>query len=141
MKLRKSKKLVKLAEKFQPWDFGFNLEIEREMLNRMYEFYSSDKPVAVGSERVAREVKLAIKLLGIIMEEDSAVSWTEIGNIHGWKLNKYVNVRNASRFWHFLELEEPTIRDYLRQMKAWYLYNKLRLYRMRTWWEQVNKMI
>ena len=82
MKLRKSKnkKLIKSAMKFQPWDFGFNLEIEREMLNRMYEFYSSDKPVAVGSERVAREVKLAIKLLGIIMEEDSAVSWGGLGN-------------------------------------------------------------
>ena len=52
MKLRKNKnkKLIKSAMKFQPWDFGFNLEIEREMLNRMYEFYSSDKPVAVGSE-------------------------------------------------------------------------------------------
>ena len=137
MKLRKSKnkKLIKSAMKFQPWDFGFNLEIEREMLNRMYEFYSSDKPVAVGSERVAREVKLAIKLLGIIMEEDSAVSWTEIGNIHGWKLNKYVNIRNASRFGTFPKLEEPIMKNYLRQTKAWYLYSKLRLYRMHTWWD------
>ena len=139
--MKKKNKLTKLAEKFQPWDFGFNLEIEREMLNGMYKFFSSNKPTTMGSERAAREIKLAIKLLEIIMEEDSAVSWTEIGPIHGWKLNKYVNVRNASRFWNFLELEEPTIRDYLRQMKAWYLYNKLRLYRMRTWWDQVNKMI
>ncbi len=40
MKLRKNKnkKLIKSAMKFQPWDFGFNLEIESEMLNRMYEF-------------------------------------------------------------------------------------------------------
>lgn len=129
MKLRK----IKLARKFQPWDFGFNLEIEREMLNRMYKFYSSDKPVAVGSERVAREVKLAIKLLGIIMEEDSAVSWAEIGNIHGWKLNKYINTRNANRFGTFFDLEEPLMKDNLRQAKAWYLYNKLRLYRMQTW--------
>ena len=143
MKLRKTKnkKLIKLSSKFQPWDFGFNLEIEREMLNRMYEFYSSNKPVAIGSERVAREVKLAIKLLGIIMEEDSAVSWTEIANIYGWKLNKYVNIRNASRFGISLKLRESTMRDYLRQAKAWYLYNKLRLYRMQTWWDQVNKMI
>lgn len=37
MKLRKNKnkKLIKSAMEFQPWDFGFNLEIEREMLNIM----------------------------------------------------------------------------------------------------------
>lgn len=137
MKLRKNKnkKLIKSAMKFQPWDFGFNLEIEREMLNRMYEFYSSDKPVAVESERVAREVKLAIKLLGIIMEEDSAVSWGGLGNPNKWTLVKYVNIKNASRFGTFPELEEPIMRAYLRQTKAWYLYNKLRLYRMHTWWD------
>lgn len=137
MKLRKNKnkKLIKSAMKFQPWDFGFNLEIEREMLNRMYEFYSSDKPVAVESERVAREVKLAIKLLGIIMEEDSAVSWGGLGNPNKWTLVKYVNIKNASRFGTFPELEEPIMRAYLRQAKAWYLYNKLRLYRMHTWWD------
>ena len=114
MKFRKSnnKKLIKLASNFKPWDFGFNLEIEREMLNRMYEFYSSDKPVTVGSERVAREVKLAIKLLGIIMGEDRAVSWTEISNIHGWKLNKYVN---TSRFGIFFKLDEPITKDQLRK--------------------------
>ena len=63
MRLRKSKKLVELAKKFQPWDYGFNLEIEREMLNRMYKFFSSNKPAVMGSERAAREIKLAIKLL------------------------------------------------------------------------------
>lgn len=137
MRLRKSKnkKLIKSAMKFQPWDFGFNLKIEKEMLNRMYEFYSSDKPVAVESERVAREVKLAIKLLEIIMEEDSAVSWGGLDNPNKWTLVKYINIKNASRFGISFELEEPLMRDDLRQAKAWYLYNKLRLYRMLTWWE------
>ena len=137
MKLRKSKnrKLTKLAVKFQPWDFGFNLEVEREMLNKMYEFYSSDKPVAMGSERVAKEVKLAVKLLGIIMEEDKAVSWGGLSNPNNWTLVKYVNIKNADRFGNFFKLEEPIMRDHLRQAKAWYLYNKLRLYRMQTWWD------
>ena len=137
MKLRKNKnkKLIKLAMKFQPWDFGFNLEIEKEMLNRMYEFYSSDKPVAVGSERVAREVKLAIKLLGIIMEEDSAISWRGLGNPNKWTMVKYVNIKNANRFGISFELNSPILKDYLRKTKAWYLYNKLRLYKMQTWWE------
>ena len=111
------------------------MKIEKEMLNRMYEFYSSDKPVAVESERVAREVKLAIKLLEIIIEEDSAVSWGGLDNPNKWTLVKYINIKNASRFGISFELEEPLMRDDLRQAKAWYLYNKLRLYRMLTWWE------
>lgn len=137
MKLRKNKnkKLIKSAMKFQPWDFGFNLEIEREIMNRMYEFYSSTKPVTVGLERVAREVNLASKLLGIIMEEDSAISWTKVNDIHRWKLNKYVNTRNVNRFGILFKLESPIIKNYLRKTKAWYLYNKLRLYRMQTWWD------
>lgn len=137
MKLRKSKnkKLVKLATQFQPWDYGFNLEIEREMFKKQYEFFSSDKPIAVGSERVAREVKLAIKLLRIIMEEDSAVSWGGLKNPNKWTLVKYVNIKNASRFGVNEHLDKPVFLDLLRQEKAWYLYNKLRFYRLRTFWD------
>lgn len=40
MKRNKNKKLIKLASRFQPWDFRFNLEIEKAMFKRMYEFFS-----------------------------------------------------------------------------------------------------
>ena len=132
MKLRKSKnkKLVKLATEFQPWDFGFNLEIELEMLVRMYSFYSSDKPVAVGSEIIAKEINLAINLLKIIIEEDNAVVWSS-----KYILTKYVNIKNAKRFGNIPNLDEPLMKECLRRSKAWYLYNKLRLYRMQSWWD------
>lgn len=137
MKLRKNKnkKLIKLAMKFQPWDFGFNLEAEREMLSKMYKFYSSYKPVAEGSERVAREVSIAIKLLDIVLENDHAVSISGTNGDYAYNLTKYVNIRNAKRFGRIPNLEKNMMKDHLRQIKAWYLYNKLRLYRMQTWWD------
>lgn len=97
MKLRKSKnkRIIKLANKFQPWDFGFNLEMEKVMFERMYEFFSSTAPVVAGAKRIAREIKLAINLLNIIMEEDTATVW--VGE-REWRLVKYVNTKNASRF-------------------------------------------
>lgn len=134
MKLRKNKnkEIIKLANKFQPWDFGFNLEMERAMFERMYEFFSGTDPVVSDPKRIAREIKLAINLLNIIMEEDSAVAYHT--NYH-FKLIKYVNTRNASRFGKFSNLENSIQKDYLRQSKAWYLYNLLRYYRMLTFWD------
>lgn len=134
MKLRKSKnkRIIKLATKFQPWDFGFNLEMEKAMFERMYEFFSSTAPVVAGAERVDREIKLAINLLNIIMEEDTATVWVRE---RGWRLVKYVNTKNANRFGKFSNLEEVLVKDYLRQSKAWYLYHKLRCYKMQHWWD------
>lgn len=126
-----SKNLTKKAHKFQPWDYGFNLELEQEMLRDMYAFWSSDKPVVVGAERVAREINLAINLLDIILENDNSYDFLAD------KPLKYVNIRNSLRFITFNSLGDNdfVFKEIVRQEKAWYLYNKLRYYRMRTWWD------
>lgn len=138
MKLRnsKNKEIVKLATKYQPWDYGFNIDIEKAMLKKMYLFFSSDKPRSVGSERVAKEINLALKLLDIILEKDDAC----VFNLQkGYKdakyyLVKYINSRNYNRFVKF-EPKNPLLLNELRKEKAWFLYNKLRLYRMQSWWD------
>lgn len=137
MKLRKSenKELIKRAIKFQPWDYSYNLEIEKEMFKKMHEFYSSDKPVSMGYEKVARDAKLAINLLDILLENNKSY----VGNFgpkgHKVVQVKYVNTRNASRFIKDVKFDNPYAIDALRVKKAWYLYSKLRYYKMKTWWD------
>lgn len=134
MKLRKAKnkKLIKSAMKFQSWDFGFNLELEMIMLEYMYQFYSSNQPVVVSAPRIAKEINLAIKLLKIANDEDSSVELLSNGE---WISTKYVNIRNANRFMNTTYEFHTITKDALRQVKAWYLYNKLRYYRMWGWWD------
>lgn len=136
MKHNKNKKLIKLASRFQPWDFGFNLEIERAMFKRMYEFFSSDDPVVLESERIAEKIGLAIALLDIILEEDTAITYVQSHlGIYEWRLTKYINYKNANRFGNFPKEEDVTVKEYLRQHKAWSLYHKLRCYQMQHWWD------
>lgn len=133
MRKSKNKKLIKLASKFQPWDYGFNLEIEQEMFRSMAEYFSSDKPMINDSDKVARYAKLAVNLLEIITEQDSAIELTETCS---WVLVKYVNIRNAKRFINEdLISDLPIIKEEIRIQKAWYLYNKLRFQNMRKMWD------
>lgn len=138
MKLRnsKNKEIVKLATKYQPWDYGFNIDIEKAMLKKMYLFFSSDKPRSVGSERVAKEINLALKLLDIILEKDDACAFNvkESYLDSEYYLVKYINSRNFYRFIKY-EPKNPLLLNELRKEKAWFLYNKLRLYRMLSWWD------
>lgn len=126
-----NKDLIKKVRKFQPWDYGLNLDLEQEMLRDMYTFWTSDKPIVVGAERVAREINLAINLLDIILENDNSYDFLAD------KPLKYVNIRNSLRFITFNSLGDNdfVFKEIVRQEKAWYLYNKLRYYRMRTWWD------
>ena len=131
MKLRKNKnkKLIKLATKFQPWDYIFSTRMERAMLIRVLEYYQN-KESDYCSEQI-RDIKLALKLLDIFDCEDISCKYSN-GN---WEYTKYVNTRNSERFLVRETLESPLFKDILRAKKAWYLYNKLRFYKMETWWD------
>ncbi len=131
MKLRKNKNksLIKKAICYMPWDYGFNLEIEKDMFNRMYVYFSSDSPVVCGAKILAERAKLAVSLLNIIMEEDSALIYKN----GKWHLNKYINTKNCYRYNIISDCD--ILIDDLRIEKAWYLYNKLRYYFMRQLWD------
>lgn len=133
MKLRKCKckNVVKAALNFRPWDYGYILDIEKESFKRLKKGMVSH----VGSERDAERIQLAVNLLSIINEEDKKYDYIRD------KMLVHVNKKNFKRF--FIEREYPISESFynseifkynLRQEKAWYLYNKLRLYHMREWW-------
>lgn len=128
----KYKNVVKAALAFRPWDYGYILDMEKESLKRLKEGMVSH----VGSERDKERIQLAINLLSIINEEDRKYDYIKD------KMLIYVNKTNFKRF--FIEKRYPISESFynseifkysLRQEKAWYLYHKLRLYYMRTWWD------
>lgn len=139
MKVRKSKnsvnrKLINSAIKFQPFDYGYLLNLEKEALSRMYEYFKVSR-IAVGNEIVERDIKLALKLLDIILEIDTAIAYYEDDTQY---MIKYVNIRNSHRFHNksdSINYTIPYLKNYLRIEKAWYLYHKLRYNRMKTWYD------
>lgn len=144
MKLRKSKnkKIIKAAMNFQPFDYGFLLEMEKEALKKMAEYFDTAN-IAVTDERSAKEIRLALKLLDIATEEKSAyipgktiMEENTIKSIEEGKMLVYVNTRNWKRFFpnFTLDWNKPIFQDSLRVQKAWYLYNKLKYYYQRGWW-------
>ena len=136
MKLRKNKnkKLIKEAMKFYPFDYGFVLSLEKQALIRMYEYFKVSR-ITEGNEVVKKNLKLALKLLDIVLEIDSAYKYDFM--FEGF-VDRYINIKNWKRFCPkdtSLDWNTPILKDYLRREKAWYLYNKLRFERMRTWWD------
>ncbi len=132
MKLRKNKnkKLIKAAMNFEPFDYGFTLDLEKEALARMYEYFKVSR-IAEGNEAVERDLKLTLELLEIIFETDNVLYKDST-----WHITKYVNTRNWKRFLPDMhDLHHPIEQSDLRREKAWHLYNKLRYERMRTWWD------
>ena len=151
MKIRKNKnkKLLKLSNKFEPWDWGFMIALEKQMLKQMQEYHETAQ-IITDSPKIARQIKWALKLLDIADGTNSA--WHYSGDLYidvddngcicrnpdykTW-IDTYVNTKNWKRFYPIKHpnFNNPHNQDYLRQQKAWYIYNKLRFYYLQTWWD------
>lgn len=134
MKLRKNKnkRLIKEAMKFYPFDYIFVLSLEKQALIRMYEYFKVSR-IAEGNEVVEKDLKLALKLLDIVLEIDSVYDSRAKRFIY-----RHINIKNWKRFCPKavrINGDSLIFKDYLRREKAWYLYNKLRFERMRTWYD------
>ena len=134
MKLRKNKnkRLIKEAMKFYPFHYSFVLSLEEQALIRMYEYYKVSR-IAEGNEVIENDLKLALKLLDIVLEIDSVYNSGSKGFIC-----RHINIKNWKRFCSKavrINRDSLIFKDYLRREKAWYLYNKLRFERMRTWYD------
>lgn len=133
MKLRKCKykSVVKAAVKFEPWDYGFILDIERAALEKMRD-YIRNKGIHVDNIRDSERINLTLRLLDISM--DKYFDWEKIdqGII-------YVNTKNKYRYFRKDKLSEKCFENIskatLREEKAWYLYCKMREYWFRTFWD------
>ena len=95
-----------------PHDYGFLLSIEKQALIRMRDYFEVSK---------------------IIDGTDSAFCPNQSEGF----VNKYINVRNWKRFLAGggIDFDKPILKDSLREEKAWRLYNKIKLYKMRGWWD------
>lgn len=114
------------------FDYGYLLTIEQTKLKLMIDCLSkvknADKNAAI------RWMKICIKLIDIINDNDSALTCVERCPIK-FDLYKYVNTQNASRFdLKSCDTKSIFIQDVLRQKKAMYLYNIIRCRYMFTWW-------
>ena len=151
--LKRSCKYFKLMWSNRPWDYSYLLRLEREKLRDMYEYFSNANIIEDEWIR-ARDCKLAIALLDIILEDDSSFDiYLPIGmkpSKSKYVILKYVNDYNIDRFLNREICKRYRIesskrnknndiaiitRDELRIAKAWNLYCKLREYRLMTWWD------
>lgn len=136
MKLKnsKNKELLRLVTKFEPWDFGFTLNIERAMYKKQYEFFNSEEVHCYDNKLIARDLKWVIGLLNIILHEDDAAKLVDNNK---WELTKYVNPKNAYRFLpkEFSMSDRVLALDCLRFSKAWCLFHKLKFYKQLGWWD------
>lgn len=139
----KSRKFRRIWGK--PWDYGYLLELEQHKLKEMLTYFKKYQ-LTTDWEFQVRDIELCIKLIDIILEKDQYYrSW--LHNSFGssrreLKFPVYINVKNYKRFWptltHFKETDSPiyvSLCASLRMVKAMHLYNKIRSYRMNTWWD------
>ena len=151
--LKRSCKYFKIMWSNHPYDYAYLLELEREKLKDMYKYFSTANIIEDEWIR-ARDCKLAISLLNIILEDDSSYDMcfpngAKIGEGR-CVIRKYVNDYNIDRFMHRDICKRYRIestkknrnddlliitRDELRIAKAWNLYCKLREYSLRSWWD------
>ena len=131
------------------WDYAYLLELEQYKFKRMAKYFAKSQ-LTVGWEDQVKTCNLLVSLLDIILEKDAPYNhWLhesygkinpETGKHDIKKFSRHINVKNAKRFIPNQEEEDSPIKEssqksYLRQNKAWYLYNKLRYYKMMKLWD------
>lgn len=145
--------LIKTALDSAPWDWTYLLQLEQAKFKEMAAYFEQSK-VSSDWEFQVRDCKLCIKLIDIILEQDEPFTqWLELN--YGIYKNKsvsenelfhvpistHVNTRNAVRFVENLNTYESDshasnlFKVDLRQMKAFYLYQKIRLYKLQNLWD------
>ena len=160
MKRSKIKQYEKILRKDQDFDFGYLLELERFKLKRMVKSFEGASVRHEGIEHTISELKMCVKLLDIIMEDDAASkmyneAYMKVKLFEAKPLGEgryelvktdeippkfpiHINTNNAARFdryWntHNDELKE-TLKIEIRRAKALHLYNKLRNRCFKWWW-------
>lgn len=103
----------------------------------MYDFYTGIEDPIHCTKRIIRYLKIALKLLDIVLEIDTSVHCNFlVPESKRYVSLKYVNSRNWHRFFPKDNINKDSIliKDELRKEKAWYLYNLIRYRELRHWW-------
>lgn len=145
----------KVLRRIYDFDYFSIIEVERYQITKVRDSITKCQNHVNWKEDVYW-MNMALKLLDIIEDEGGAKL---IGNGFSiepcenglyrvvdnpdskWVLSAYVNTNNSERFTP-IEKEKfedpkvgPFMKSHLREEKAWYLYHKLRTYKMRSWWD------
>lgn len=127
------------------FDFGYLYNLELAKLKEMVDYFTK-YGISADNDLYIKQMKLAIKLLQIVINEEGYHFEHNIDNNGSKKftdLNKYVcdvtvNTKNAHRFVHNEKEREFYVNNYpheLYLLKAKHLYHKLREYYEQTWWD------
>ena len=140
----------------KPWDYGYLLKLEQYKIREMCEYIKKYHHLS-NWEFVVRDMQICDRLISIVLEEDKHYKgWLDANYGEGkWCYNKEkvkyvrfrikVNTKNSKRFFPLANFNDPTVlqnshledsaKISLRQQKALHLYNKIRAYRMQSWWD------
>lgn len=144
-RIRKIWHFIGLARRDFDWDYAYMLEMERAKLEYMAKYFTESR-IAEHDWAVARDAKICIRLIDIILGNDSSyvMKDNEKKPFMEWDLVeiKKVNLKNAKRFLSKERIDRyrdhPRMKVYLKDdiriEKAWKLYCKIREYNMRSWW-------
>ena len=113
------------------------------------EKYFRKSGIAEQDKNNAKWLHVCDKLLSIMMDEDTALKYEDtpretIGFLHGNYLDRYINAKNANRFFDEVEIgwlnafkegnSHNTYLNNLRVSKAKHLYYKIRENFTFNWW-------
>lgn len=145
-------KVLKTVLKSYPWDESYLYELEQAKIEEMMKHHQK-YGFFEGSEFVIRDMKLCMKLIDIFTEKISLFHYDgdivfkkiesddesyELGTTTDFKYNcdVYVNTKNIQRFVDKPELYKFYLNNphELYELKAKYLYHKIRLENDGTWW-------
>lgn len=120
---------IPIIWKLNDFDYGYVLELERAQLIRLRNYYIEPNGWEYeGMNRNITELSIAIKLLNIIINEDS-------GYYKDSQFQHYVNIKNRNRFYkNYLYFKHPISQEDLYIQKCWNLYHQIRKYYMKQWW-------
>lgn len=140
---------VPILYKDRDWDWYFLLKIERTKIRQM-EKYFRESGIAEQDKNNAKWLHVCDKLLSIMMDEDTALKYEDtpretISFLHGNYLDRYINAKNANRFFDEIEMawlnafkkggnSHNIYLNNLRISKAKYLYYKIRENFTFNWW-------
>lgn len=145
----------KVLRKIYDFDYSSIIEVERYQIIRVRDSITKYQSY-VDWERDVYWMNMALKLLDIIEDEGGVELigkgfstepcenglYRVVDNPDSrWVLSAYVNINNSKRFIPIKKekFEDPKVgplmKSHLREEKAWYLYHKLRIYKMRSWWD------
>ena len=128
-RLKEYRKLL-MSNKCFDWDFTSILYVERLQMLRVAKAIQREDIRHENWERDVRWIKLAVKILDVYLTD----SWWDLDE-NGEMTVPKVNIKNFKRFCPSWDTVDDRLkRQALYEEKLWYLYNKIRLYKLRRWW-------